>query len=71
MKISKGTIVILVWMLLISIFIANVVNLLSTNGTKTKASNKDNYIRITDSSAHLLWFLYPTYTLAYFKTRFA
>jgi hypothetical protein len=49
--------VILVSMLLISIFLANVVNLLSTDGTKTKAPNKDNYIRITDSSDHLLWFL--------------
>jgi predicted MPP superfamily phosphohydrolase len=57
MRISKGTIVILVSMLLISIFLANVVNLLSTDGTKTKAPNKDNYIRITDSSDHLLWFL--------------
>ncbi|RZC39664.1 transmembrane protein 62 [Asbolus verrucosus] len=57
MRISKGTIVILVSMLLISIFLANVVNLLSTDETTIKVSTKDNYLKITDTNEHLIWFL--------------
>ncbi|EFA02740.2 Transmembrane protein 62-like Protein [Tribolium castaneum] len=57
MRISKGTIIILVSMLLISIFLANVVNLLSTDGTKVNLSMKDEYLKVADSSDHLIWFL--------------
>mgnify|MGYP005983687611 CR=1 len=57
MRVSKGTIIVLVSMLLISIFLANVVNLLSTEGMSQKTPTRDKFLRITDSSDHLLWFL--------------
>ena len=57
MRVSKGTIIVLVSMLLISIFLANVVNLLSTEGMSQKTPTRAKFLRITDSSDHLLWFL--------------
>lgn len=42
-------------MLLISVFLANVVNLLSTDGSQAK--ERTGFQKITDSDQHIAWFL--------------
>ncbi|KAJ8984443.1 hypothetical protein NQ317_012507 [Molorchus minor] len=57
MRISKLTVGILVSMIFFSIFLANVVNLLSIDALRPHKHTKDDYLQITDTADNLIWFL--------------
>ncbi|CAG9823206.1 unnamed protein product [Phaedon cochleariae] len=57
MRVTKFTVGILVSMILLSIFFANLLNLLSTQALTTDEFTKDNFINVTDTSENLMWFL--------------
>ncbi|CAH0560338.1 unnamed protein product [Brassicogethes aeneus] len=57
MRVSKSTIGIFISMILLSIFLANVLNLLSTDALAAKDFSNDDFIQVGDSFDHLIWFL--------------
>ncbi|KAJ8952061.1 hypothetical protein NQ318_010971 [Aromia moschata] len=57
MRISKLTVGIFISMIFFSIFLANVVNLLSTDALALRKFTKDNYLQVSDSADNLIWFL--------------
>lgn len=50
-------------MILLSIFLANIVNILSTHAitTTSEKHTKNNYLKVTDTNNHLIWFLQVWY----------
>ncbi|KAK5643227.1 hypothetical protein RI129_007072 [Pyrocoelia pectoralis] len=58
MRLSKSTVLLLVCMIVLSMFLANVANLLSTaQKYEPKYFNEKNKLTMTDKNEHLIWFL--------------
>lgn len=58
MRVSKFTVVLLISMILLSIFFANLAKVLNTNVRNIpKENSNDVFLRATDTYDHLIWFL--------------
>lgn len=61
MGLTKITVGVLLSMVLLAIFFAHIVNVLSTSPLPNDDIPKENFISFTDSSDNLLWFLQVSY----------